>query len=126
MNLQKKKCYACPVRGYSTDYCKFHREKISKLDVENCTQQSFYKAVGKTAAMGAGVGVVAATVGIAAIPAFGVKVAIGHALTAKITAGTGAAGAGLNTIRRPKASRSTLKKGKKRNVVLPMYLGKGN
>jgi hypothetical protein len=124
MKGKKITCETCSLRGYSPDFCKLHQKKISEVDVENCHPQDFYKRLGKKAALGAGVGVVAATAGIAAVPAVGLKAAIGHALAAKVIAGGGAAGAGINAVRGAKKNRPGAKRAKKRDVLLPLYLKK--
>jgi hypothetical protein len=128
MKKKKKKlqCETCELKGYNPDFCKWHRKKISNVDVETCRSHDFYKKVGRTAVLGAGVGVVAATAGLAAIPAVGLKTVIGHALVAKVTAGVGAAGAGLNVAMHAEEDPSGSKGGKKKSVLLPLYLGEGS
>ena len=138
MKKNKVKCETCAFRGYSLDFCKLHQKKITEVTDENCHSQSrdLYKKMGKTAAVGAGVGVLATTVGIAAVPAIGLKTVIGHsalvhsgighALAAKLTAGGGAAGAGVNVARRSKKSHSRGNPKRKRSVLLPLYLKKGS
>ncbi|NVM23833.1 MAG: hypothetical protein HWN68_18895 [Desulfobacterales bacterium] len=78
--------------------------------------------MGKTAALGAGVGAMAAVVGIGAVPVVGLKAAIGHAMVAKVTAGGGAAGAGINVARKAAKRKSGAKQRKKRRTLLPLYL----
>ncbi len=124
MKRRKITCETCQLRGYSPDFCKVHQKKITEVDVENCYPQDFYKRLGKKVALGAGVGVVAATAGIAAVPAVGLKVAIGHALAAKVIAGGGAAGAGINAVRGAGKNHPGAKRAKKRDVLLPLYLKK--
>jgi hypothetical protein len=124
MKRRKITCETCQLRGYSPDFCKLHQKKISEVDAENCHPQDFYKRLGKKAALGAGVGVVAATAGIVAAPAVGLKAVIGHALAAKITAGGGAAGAGINVARGARKNHPGTKRAKKRDVLLPLYLKK--
>ena len=126
MKRDKLTCETCQLRGYSQDFCKFHQKEISEIDVENCSPQDFYKKMGKTAALGAGVGVMAATVGLVAAPAVGIKAVLGHALVAKLAAGGGAAGAGINVVRSSKKKHSGIRRGKKRNILLPLYLKKGS
>ena len=121
-------CETCQFRGYSLDFCKLHQKKIAEVTDENC--QPYYremcKKVGKTAALGAGVGVLATTVGIAVVPAIGLKAIIGHTLVAKLTAGGGAAGAGVNVARQSKKIDSKSNPKRKRKVLLPLYLKKGS
>jgi hypothetical protein len=126
MKSSKIKCETCQLRGYSPDFCKVHQKKISDVDVENCHPQPLSRRVGKTVALGAGVGVVVATVGIAAVPAVGLKAAIGHALAVKLTAGGGAAGAGINVARSARKNHPGPQRDKKNRVLLPLYLKRGS
>ena len=124
MKRKKLKCETCELNGYNSDFCRWHRKKITEIDVKACRPQDFYKKVGRTAILGAGIGVVAATAGLAAIPVVGLKgVIIGHALAAKLTAGGGAAGAGINVAMHAKENPSGSKRDKKKGVLLPLYLG---
>ena len=93
MKKNKVNCETCSYRGYSSDFCKFHHKKITEFADEDCHPQSrhLYKKIGKAATIGAGAGVLATTVGLAAAPAIGLKAAIGHTMAVKITAGGGAA-----------------------------------
>ena len=125
MKTNKPTCETCPLRGYSPDFCKWHKKKISEVDAKNCHPQDFYKGLSKKVALGAGVGVIAATAGIVAVPAVGLKAAIGHALAAKVIAGGGAAGAGINAVRGARKNHPGAKRAKKRDVLLPLYLKKG-
>lgn len=125
MKRKRLICDTCQVRGYSPDFCKLHQKKTPGADIENCYPRHFYRRVGKKAAIGAGVGVVAATVGLAVAPAVGLKVAIGHALAVKMTAGTGVAGAGINMARNTRRGRPGVGRPKKRGILLPLYLNKG-
>ena len=133
MEKIKVKCETCRFRGYSLDFCKLHLKNISDITDENCHTHSheLYKKMGKTVAVGADVGVLATTVGIAAVPAIGLKTIIGHSmightLAAKLTAGGGAAGAGVNVARNSKKSRYKGYEKRKRSVLLPLYLKKGS
>lgn len=125
MKKKARKCETCELKGYNPDFCRWHKKKITEVDVKTCRPQDFYKKVGRTAVLGAGVGVVAATAGLAVIPAAGLKGVIGHALAAKLTAGGGAAGAGINVAVHAKENLSGSKRGKKKSVLLPLYLGGG-
>lgn len=73
-------------------------------------------------ALGAGVGAMAAVVGIGAAPVVGLKAAIGHAMVAKMTAGGSVAGAGVNVARNAVKRKSAAKKKKKKRALLPLYL----
>ena len=126
MKRDKLKCERCQLRGYSPDFCRWHKKKIAGIDVKKCYPQDFYKRVGKRVILGAGVGVVAATAGLAVAPAIGLKMAIGHALAAKITAGGCAAGAGINMTRGAWKGHPYAKLTRKREVLMPLYLKKGN
>ncbi|MEE8400327.1 MAG: hypothetical protein V3S89_15040 [Desulfobacterales bacterium] len=130
MKNQKHQCDHCEIRGYSSDYCKLHRKRISAIDIEDCHPEERHMTLGRKAVMGAGVGVVAATVGVmAAAPAIGLKTLLGHALAVKLTAGGGVAGAGINTIntiRGVRRNQKGTKRNKKRRLLLPIYLKKGS
>jgi len=133
MEKNRVRCEICQFKGYSLDFCKLHQKKLTDITDEDCNTHSYglYKKMGKTAALGAGVGVLATTVGIAAAPAIGLKTiightVIGHALAAKLTAGGGAAGAGVNMARHSKKNRYKGNGKHKHSVLLPMYLKKGS
>ena len=98
---------------------------VTEIEFKNHYPRNFYKKMGKSAALGAGVGVVATTFGLAAAPAVGLKMAVGHALAAKITAGVGAAGAGINITMRNWKGHTRAKLAGKRQVIMPLYLKKG-
>jgi hypothetical protein len=124
MKKNRLKCETCQFSGYSPDFCKFHQKKIIKVNVENCFPQDFYKKIGKKAVLGAGIGVVAVTAGLAVVPTVGLKAVIGHALGAKLTAGGGAACAGINVARPTKKNQPESKRGRKKGVFFPLYLKK--
>ena len=126
MEKHKLKCETCEFRGYNAYVCRWHKKRITEIDVKNCHSHDFYKKVGKTAVLGAGAGVVVVTAGLVAAPAVGIKAVIGHALVAKLTAGSGAAGAGINVARNSRKNRSGTVRGKKKNILLPLYLKKGS
>jgi hypothetical protein len=125
MRKKKPKCETCQFRGYSSNFCKLHLQKVSKDDCESCNSHRTLKSVGKTAAVGAGFGAMATVAGMAAVPAVGLKAIIGHAVAAKIAAGGGVAGAGVNVARQAAKRKSAAKERKKRRVLLPLYLNKG-
>ena len=126
-NHERKKmdCETCHLSGYSSEFCKLHRKMITEVDFKNRYPRDFYKRMGKRAVLGAGVGVVATTFGLAAAPAVGLKMAVGHALAAKITAGGGAACAGINVTRGTRKGHPRAKLSRKRHVLMPLYLKKG-
>jgi len=126
MKKNRVNCENCSFRGYSSDFCKFHQKKITEFVNEDCHSHSrdLYRRIGKAATIGAGAGVLATTVGLAAVPAIGIKAAIGHSLAAKLTAGGGAACAGVNVARRAKKSNSGVNQKQKNSVLLPLYLKK--
>jgi len=102
----KLKCDSCEVRGYSHDLCKAHIRKMAiERNDEGCPRYtpSIIKHT-KTAAYGAGIGLVAVYGGLAAIPTIGLKGLFGHLTAAKLSAeaGGGLAGAGINIFRRAK------------------------
>ena len=126
MKKIKLKCETCQMRGYSVEFCNWHKKKTTDSDINGCYPRDFYKRIGKRAALGAGVGVAAATAGLAVAQAIGLKAAIGHALLAKITAGGGAAGAGINLTRRNRRGHPHAGLTRKRQVLMPFYLKKGS
>ncbi|MBF0202801.1 MAG: hypothetical protein HQK67_00500 [Desulfamplus sp.] len=106
MSAIKSKCDLCELKGYSPELCKVHMRKMvsGKYD-EDCPHytHSFVK-LGKTAAVGAGVGLAAACGSMCVIPAVALKALFGHVAVVKITAGAGGsvAGAGINVFRETK------------------------
>ncbi len=122
MGKKKPKCETCEFRGYSSDFCKLHKRKVSDEDCNSCGSHSSLKCVGKTAVLGAGVGAMAAILGVGAAPVVGLKAAIGHAMAAKMAAGGSAAGAGINMARKATKSLSRAKQRKKKRLLLPLYL----
>jgi len=125
MKDKRKKCEVCHLRGYNPEYCRWHKKTISGVEIEDCEPRDFYRKLGKTAAIGAGIGVVSAVAGVAAAPALGVKALIGHALAAKVTAGGGgAAVAGLKVWCKFPRRRETAKRIQRKRVLLPLYLSR--
>jgi len=61
-------------------------------------------------------------VGIGVAPAVGIKAAIGHVAAAKLTAGGGVVGAGVNVFRKTRKARFGGEQGKKKRILLPLYL----
>ena len=126
MKKEKFDCETCSIRGYSYELCKMHKmhqKKDTEDDSEESESSSTLKKVGKTAAIGAGLGVCAATLGMAAVPVVGIKtVLVGHALAYKLAVGGGAAGAGANLVKNARKRKERTKKEKKKQILLPKYL----
>lgn len=116
------KCETCQYKGYSSYFCKMHLRKVTHDDCKGCGSYRSLKRVGKTVALGAGVGAMATVVGIGAVPIVGIKAAIGHAAAAKLTASGGIAGAGFNVFRKARKGNSGCRQRKKKRLVLPLYL----
>jgi len=121
MKKKKLKCETCRFRGYSPNFCQLHSKKITGEDSDNCDSHRSLKCVGKTVAIGAGIGATATVIGVAAAPALGLKAAISHALGAKLAAG-GAAGAGVNVARKAVKGKENTKQKSKKRTLLPLYL----
>ena len=127
----KTKCDLCEIKGYSLDLCKAHvRKMVANKNDLGC--QSYTPAIIKhtqTAALGAGIGLVAVYGGLAAIPTIGLKGLFGHLTAAKLSAeaGGGAVGAGLNVFRRTKKIKANQKEiRKRRHLCFPLTLNGGN
>ncbi|MBF0396288.1 MAG: hypothetical protein HQK78_05920 [Desulfobacterales bacterium] len=77
------------------------------------------KEISKSALVGAGIGFVAAFVGIAAVPASVIKAMFGHVVATKVTVEVGgtATGAGINVLRKTKKEKKEIKK----KVRLPVF-----
>ncbi len=117
--MKKAKCEACEYRGYSPEVCRFQ----SSLDgsCEGPDGNNALKTISKAIVVGAGAGVAVTIAGMAVGPIMGFKAVLGHAVAAKITAGSGVAAAGVNVAR--KLRKGELKsKTKKKPVLMPMYL----
>ncbi|HIJ20412.1 MAG TPA: hypothetical protein HPP58_05135 [Deltaproteobacteria bacterium] len=125
MKEKKNKCEACYLRGYNPEYCRWHKKAISGIAIGACESTDFYKKLGKTAAIGAGIGIVSVTAGIAAAPVLGFKAIVGHALAAKVTAGGGgAAVAGVKMWRTSANGRGAAKRIQRKKMLLPFYLSR--
>jgi hypothetical protein len=124
MKEKKTKCEACHLRGYNPEYCRWHKKAIPGVEVEDCEPHHFYRKLGKTAAIGAGIGVVSAVAGVAAAPALGVKALIGHALAAKMTAGGGGAAVGGIKVWCKFPRKRGVERTRRRRVLLPLYLSR--
>ncbi|MBF0232187.1 MAG: hypothetical protein HQK65_04015 [Desulfamplus sp.] len=133
MTIIKSKCDSCEIKGYSPELCKVHMRKMvsGKYD-EDCPHytHSLLK-YGKTAAMGAGVGLVAVCGSMCIIPAVAIKALFGHVAAVKVTAGAGGsvAGAGINVFRETKkdSGKHSKKNNKKRkHFYFPLNLTGGD
>lgn len=124
MHTIKSPCSNCSFRGYSREICKLHSKKT--LHGHSCSGEKYsWKFFGKKAVIGAGIGVTGIFAGLAVLPAFGLKVILGHSLAAMSGAG-GAIGASTNVaIHHRKKSLTSVKK-RKRNLLLPKYWRKEN
>lgn len=113
---KKNPCETCEIRGYSPDLCRVHYKKAAKDGIPEDCPQNIAIEVGKSAAVGAGVGVAATVVGLAAVPASVLKAIFAHVMAAKISAGTGGGltGAGVNVFRKTKKEEKDDQKQKKK------------
>jgi hypothetical protein len=119
--MKKAKCDTCEFRGYSTEVCRFHSTQDGSCEEPDDTGKHPLKTITKAVAVGAGAGVAVTIAGMTVGPIIGLKAALGHVIAAKITAGSGVAGAGVNVARQLKKGKSKAKT-KKKPVLLPMYL----
>lgn len=116
-------CETCELRGYSPEICHLHHMQALEDLVEDDRPLRSALKMGKTAALGAGVGVMAVVFGAAAAPVLGIKVAIELAFALKLSAGAGAAGAAINVIRKKRHGKKRLEMAKrKRPLVMPLTL----
>ena len=119
---KKNPCETCEIRGYSPELCKVHYKKAATDNIpENCPH-NFSVEVGKSAAVGAGVGVAATVLGLAAVPASVLKAIFGHVMAIKMSAGAGGGvtGAGVNAFRKAKEEKERQKQKKKKKTRLPL------
>lgn len=114
---KRPKCETCELKGYSPDFCRVHAKKIASGQSEDCFLPVPLKNVGKAATIGAGVGVMVTTIGIAAVPILWVKAAIGHHMAATIGAG-GGAGAGIGLARKVCKQEPEDKQGRRELILL--------
>jgi len=119
---KKNPCETCEIRGYSPELCKVHYKKIAAGDIPEDCPHNISVEVGKSAAVGAGVGVAATVFGLAAVPASVLKVLFGHVMAVKVSAGAGggATGAGVNAFRKVKEEKDREKQKKKKKARLPL------
>jgi len=113
---KKKPCETCEIKGYSSYLCRVHYKKAAKDDIPDDCPHNVAIEVGKTAAVGAGVGVAATVVGLAAVPVSVLKVFFAHVMAAKISAGIGGGltGAGINVFSKTKKEEKDDQKQKKK------------
>ena len=120
----KKQCETCELKGYSPELCKVHYQRSHERDEipQTCPHRISVKEVGKSAMLGAGVGVAATVIGLAAVPAATIKTLCGHVVACKLgaSAGGGVTGAGINAYRKTKKQRGGAKDKSKRRVHLPV------
>jgi len=129
----KSKCESCEIRGYCLDFCKVHiRKMVTRKNDEECFRYtpSIIKHT-KTAAVGAGIGLVAVFGGLAAIPTIGLKGLFGHLTAVKLSAEAGGsvAGAGINVFRHKNNENKKLamkNNKKRRHLCFPLTLNGGN
>lgn len=116
-------CETCEFRGYSHEFCKAHFSTIAKTAHEDCPHKSF-SDVGKSVAIGAGVGIIATTVGLAAIPAAALKTLFGHVMAVKIcaTGGGTVAGAGISVFRKTHTKQMNSKENVNRRTRTPIVI----
>ncbi|MBV5267638.1 MAG: hypothetical protein JZU67_03835 [Burkholderiaceae bacterium] len=116
-------CDTCEFRGYSHAFCKAHFSKIAKIAHKDCPHHSFTE-VGKTVVFGAGVGIIATTVGLAAVPAAALKALFGHVVAVKIyaTGGGSVAGAGIGFFRKVHKKQSDAIDNVNRRTHMPIVI----
>jgi hypothetical protein len=117
MQGKPKLCERCELSGYSPDVCKVHAKMIADNDHETFFPKVPLKMVGKSAAVGAGCGV-AATFALVALPAVAAKAALGLLMAAKISAGGGVIGAGINVAKKAKNNKPPDKPRKKKRMLI--------
>ncbi|SLM32740.1 conserved hypothetical protein [Desulfamplus magnetovallimortis] len=129
----KSKCASCEIQGYCPELCKAHIRKLAtgKQDKSECTRYSpSLMKYGKTAAVGAGVGLAVATGSMAAIPSVTLKTLFAHvtahvaAVKAGAGAGGGITGAGINIFRQKRREQPKPAK-KRRHLYYPLVLNGG-
>jgi hypothetical protein len=117
-------CETCEFRGYSHEFCKAHFSKIAKTAHQDCPHNSSLSEVGKSVILGAGVGIIATTVGLAAVPAAALKALFGHVVAVKVcaTGGGTVAGAGINVLRKTKTKQTNNKENVNRRTHMPIVI----
>ena len=116
-------CDTCEFRGYSHEFCKAHFSKIAKIAHKDCPHHSFTE-VGKTVVFGAGVGIIATTVGLAAVPVVALKAIFGHVMAVKmcVTGGGSVAGAGIGVFRKVHKKQSDAIDNANRRTHMPIVI----
>ncbi|MBF0226381.1 MAG: hypothetical protein HQK76_13080 [Desulfobacterales bacterium] len=111
-------CEKCEIKGYSSALCKFHRRNLEGKEIE-CPYSM--KEISKSALVGAGIGFMAAFVGVAAVPASVMKAMFGHVMATKVSVEVGgtATGAGINVFRKTKKAKK--KEVLKKKIHLPVF-----
>jgi len=117
MKRKPNLCERCELSGYSPDVCKVHHKMIVGNTHETFFPKVPLKTVGKSAAVGAGCGV-AATFAFVALPAVAAKAALGFLMAAKISAGGGVVGAGINVAKKAKKIKPPDKPRKKKRILI--------
>jgi hypothetical protein len=116
-------CETCEYRGYSHEFCKAHFSKIAKMAHKNCPHNSLSE-VSKTVVVGASVGIIATTVGLAAVPVAALKALFGHVMAVKIcaTGGGSVAGAGIGVFRKVNKKHLDAKDNASRRTHMPIVI----
>ena len=117
MKDKTKLCERCLIRGYSPDLCREHYKMLAKMNHEFSLPKIPLKTVGKTAAVGAGFGV-ATTLAIITLPVVAVKTTIGLLIVAKISAGGGVVGAGINMAKKARKNKPNNEPKRKRRILI--------
>nr|WCC90932.1 magnetosome protein Mad7 [Desulfobacteraceae bacterium] len=118
--MKQKKCDNCEYKGYSLEICKLHMKKM-QCDPELETKNYKIKTMSKSAAYGAGIGVLTVIAGIAAAPVIGLKALIGHVAVTKASASGGVVGAGINVARNTsQKDKLQMQKLKRKTMAVPI------
>ncbi len=102
--IVKAKCEACEFKGYSPELCKVHHKKlVNEKPAPGCpAKPGTLGRVGKSAAVGAGMGIASAIGGMAFLPAGMLKSVLGPYILFKMGVGTCGAGASYGLFNRKK------------------------
>lgn len=117
MKDKPKLCERCELKGYFPDVCKVHSEMIAENNHETFFPNVPLKMLGRTAAIGAGFGV-AATFAVLTLPAVALKATLGLLMAAKISAGGGVIGAGINVAKKVKKNKLKNKPKRKKRILI--------
>jgi len=118
MKDKLKLCERCLIRGYSPDLCREHYKMLAKMNHEVSLPKISMKSVGRTAAIGAGVGTIATGSGLAVLSFVGIKAVVGLVMAAKICAGGGVLGAGVNMAKKSTVKQPKNKSEKKKRILI--------